>query len=304
MTLSLPAPIRRDVADRVSRLEIPFNRWGVDPYGIDRSELARFFSLLHWFYRSYFAVSVYGIENVPPRGRTMLVGNHSGGVALDGLMTIASVFFEMEPPRLAEGMAEKFIARFPVFGNWSSRLGHFTGLPEHAVRLLEDERMLLVFPEGIRGTAKLYPERDSLVRFGTGFARLATQTRTPIVPFAFIGGGDAIPTVANVTKGAQALGVPYVPVTPYVVPFPLPVSFQILYGRPIVFEGSGTEVDHVVADRVAVVREAIADLIRQGRALRQGRLRVSELDFGSGGSDDGAVVPGARTAEETAEGAR
>jgi len=286
VSLSLPAPIRPEIAERVNRLEIPFNRWGVDPYGIDRNELARFFSLLHWLYRYYFAVSVYGIAHVPKRGRVMLVGNHSGGVALDGMMTVASTFFEMDPPRLAEGMAEKFIARFPVFGNWSSRLGHFTGLPEHAVRLLEDERMLLVFPEGVRGTAKLYPDRDSLVRFGTGFVRLAAKTRTPIVPFAFVGGGEAIPTVANVTKGAKALGVPYFPVTPYVVPFPLPVSFQILYGRPFRFEGTGNEVDQVVLERVEMVRGAIGDLIRQGRALRQGRLRAQDLDWGRRPEDD------------------
>jgi 1-acyl-sn-glycerol-3-phosphate acyltransferase len=45
----------------------------------------------------------------------------------------------------------------------------------------------MVFPEGARGTAKLYKERHSLVRFGTGFIRLALETRCPIIPFAFDG---------------------------------------------------------------------------------------------------------------------
>jgi hypothetical protein len=44
----------------------------------------------------------------------MLVGNHSGGYALDGAMVIASTMLEMEPPRLAQGMAEKFINLLPV----------------------------------------------------------------------------------------------------------------------------------------------------------------------------------------------
>ena len=60
----------------------------------------------------------------------------------------------------------------------------------------------MVFPEGARGTAKLYKERHSLVEFGTGFMRLALKTNTPIIPFGFAGGGEAIPTVAN----AYALG--------------------------------------------------------------------------------------------------
>ncbi len=39
--------------------------------------------------------------------------------------------------------------------------------------LYPDERLLMVFPEGSRGTAKLYGDRNSLVGFGTGFLRLA-----------------------------------------------------------------------------------------------------------------------------------
>ena len=145
----------------------------------------------------------HGIEHVPKRGRVMLVGNHSGGVALDGAMVVASMFFEMEPPRLAQGMAEKFLNKVPFASQFANRCGHLTGLPEHAERLLEDERMLMVFPEGARGTAKLYKERYSLVHFGTGFVRLAMKTKTPIVPFAFLGGGEAIPTISNACRSGS-----------------------------------------------------------------------------------------------------
>ena len=88
-----------------------------------------------------------------------------GRIAIDGAMVIASCFLELDPPRLAQGMAEKFINRFPIASIWASRCGHFTGIPEHAQRLLEADRLLLVFPEGARGTAKLYKERNSLVDF-------------------------------------------------------------------------------------------------------------------------------------------
>src|SRR5262249_43340054 len=124
--------------ERVNLLEIPFNELGVDPYGISKEHLARAYTMLGWFYRRYFSVKVFGIEHVPPRGRAMLVGNHSGGVALDATMVIASMFFEMNPPRLAHGMIEKFINKVPFFSLWSNRTGHFTGLPENAERLLED----------------------------------------------------------------------------------------------------------------------------------------------------------------------
>lgn len=201
----------------------------------------------------------------------MLVGNHSGGVAIDGAMVIASMFLELDPPRLAQGMVEKFIGRIPFAGEWSARCGQFTGLPEHAVQLLEDDRLLMVFPEGARGTAKLYGDRNSLVGFGTGFMRLAVQTGTPIVPFAFLGGGDAVPTIANLYKLGKLMGMPYIPLTPYILPIPRPVSLEIYYSEPMVFEGTGHEEDEVILGYVKQVQGRIAELIDQGSRIRRGR---------------------------------
>lgn len=197
----------------------------------------------------------------------MLIGNHSGGVALDAGIVVASMFFDMEPPRLGQGMVEKFVNRIPFFAQWSIRAGHLTGLPEHAERLLEEERLVIVFPEGARGTAKLYNERYSLVRFGTGFMRSRSRRSRPS-SLSFIGGGDAIPTIANSYALGKLVGAPYVPITPYLLTLPLPVSLVIKYGEPMVFEGNGSEDDEVIAGYVEQVRERIAELIDAGRHLR------------------------------------
>lgn len=257
-----------DVRKRVDAMELPFNGAGVDPYGISKAHLSFAFSLVKPFYEHYFRMRVFGIENVPKRGRGMLVGNHAGGVALDGLMVIASMFFEMNPPRLAQGMADKFINRAPFASLWSNRCGQFTGLPEHAERLLGDERLLMVFPEGANGTAKLYPERHSLVKFGSGFVRLAMKTKTPIIPFAFLGGGDAIPTVMNSELIGKMVGAPYFPVTPYGLPLPLPTALELYYGSPIVLEGTGAEDDRTIFGHVDRVRSTIATMLEAGVARR------------------------------------
>jgi len=262
---------RRDsIRARVDRLELPFDEFGVDPYGISKKHLAFAYEVLGFLYRRYFSVECRGIENVPARGRAMLVGNHSGGIPIDGMMVIASMFYAMDPPRLAQGMVEKFINRFPVASLWSNRTGQFTGLPEHAVRLLEEDRLLMVFPEGARGTAKLWSERYSLVDFGTGFMRLALRTRTPIVPFGFLGGGDAVPTVLNAYALGKLVGVPYVPVTPYGLALPLPVKLEIEYGTPMRFEGDGSEDDEVIVGYVDEVKRRIAEMLDRGRRLRRG----------------------------------
>lgn len=252
------------IMERVKRLELPFNDYGLDPFGVSQKHLATFFTMLDWFYSRYLGVTTHGIDHIPERGRVMLVGNHSGGVALDGGMVLASLMLEMQTPRLGHGMAEKFLNTTPFASQWLNRVGQFTGLPEHALRLLEADRVLMVFPEGARGTAKLYKERLSLVRFGTGFIRLALQTGTPIVPFAFIGGGEAIPTIRNLYTLGKLVGAPYVPVTPYFLPLPRPVPCELYYSEPMVFEGTGNEDDETIEVYVEQVRARIASLIELG----------------------------------------
>lgn len=262
------------IRDLVDRLELPFNSLGVDPYGISKRHLTVFFTALGFLYRNYFRVKVVGVEHVPPRGRAMLVGNHGGGYALDGAMVLTSMLLEMSPPRLAQGMAERFIARLPVGSLWAGRCGQFTGLPEHAERLLADDRLLMVFPEGARGTAKLFKQRYQLIDFGTGFMRLAMKLKTPIVPFGFVGGGDAVPTIFNAYSLGKLFGVPYVPVTPYGLAVPLPAQLEVHYSPPMRFEGTGDEDDVVIKGYVEQVKARIAGLMEEARLSRRSRRRA------------------------------
>lgn len=270
-------PIDPDVAARIEALDLHFNKFGVDPYGIDKNDLIRFVSAFAWIYRFYFKVDVYGLDNVPSRGRGVLVGNHSGGVAIDGAMAMGSLLLDAEPPRLAHAMIDKFIHQFPGASQLMARTGQFTGNPDQAKRLLRDERLILVFPEGARGTAKLAKDADTLVDFGTGFIRLALETNSPIIPFGFVGGGEALPTIANFRRLGRMLGVPYIPVTKWGLLIPKPTRFQLLYGKPMHFEGTGHERDELVSEMVDQVKARIRDLIRQGRALREKEISEGDL---------------------------
>ncbi len=260
----------KEVRRLVDQLDLPFNALGIDPYGISKAHLVVAMTGLAAAYRHYFSVEARGIENVPPRGRAMLVGNHSGGIAIDGAMVIASCLLEMKQPRLAQGMVEKFLSRFPFASLWLSRTGQLTGLPEHAERLLEEDRLLMVFPEGARGTAKLFRERYSLVDFGSGFVRLALKTRTPIVPFAVLGGSEAFPTIANAYKLGRMIGVPYVPIVAYGLPIPIPAKMEIQYGEPMLFSGTGNEDDEIVFGYVDKVKETIASMLAAAERRRRG----------------------------------
>ena len=268
----------RKVSEKLESLDIPFGKLGFDPFGISKRHLGLFYSLLEPLYRHYFKVEVNGLENVPSEGRAMLIGNHSGGIPVDAGMIFASVFLEADPPRHVHGMVEKFAQNLPFLSPIFSRIGQFTGLPEHAVQILEAERLLLAFPEGVRGTGKLYSERYQLERFGTGFMRIALQTQSPIVPFAFVGGEEAMPVIYHAQTLAKLIGVPYIPIPKHVIPVPKPEFCQIVYGPTLHFEGSGNERDSVIQSYVDEVKEVIVELIAQGRQRRDQRIQLHKQE--------------------------
>ncbi len=267
----MPFLASSEAQSRAARLDVSWNEAGIDPFGVSREHVARLMTILDVFSRRYFDLEVHGIEHVPDRGRCMIVGNHSGGFALDGAMVLASLFFRKDPPRLAQGMVEKFLNKLPFANLWANRAGQFTGLPEHAERLLDEERALLVFPEGAKGTEKLFKNRYDLLEFGTGFVRLAIAKKAPIVPFGFLGGGEAVPTIRNAYTLGKLLGVPYVPVTPWGLPIPLPVHLDLLFGEPLFFEGTGNEDDEYIRECVAKVKASIRKILDDGMARRSGR---------------------------------
>ena len=67
----------------------------------------------------------------------------------------------------------------------------------------------------------------------------------------------------------KLVGAPYVPFTPYLLPLPLPVRLDVVYGEPMEFEGEGDENDEIIVGYVEQVRQRIADLIEEGRSIRR-----------------------------------
>jgi 1-acyl-sn-glycerol-3-phosphate acyltransferase len=128
----------------------------------------------------------------------------------------------------------------------------------------------MVYPEGARGTAKLFKERHSLVEFGSGFVRMALKTKTPIVPVAILGGSEAFPTIANAYGLGRLFGVPYIPLVAYGLPVPFPAKIDIEYAPPLEFSGSGNEDDEIVFGYVDKVKEVISRMLQRGARRRRG----------------------------------
>ncbi len=274
--MSLPLAdrwISDEVARRVERLDIRTNDFGFDRWGVSSKATRRALAVAWWFYRHYFRVETLGLEHVPA-GRSLLIGNHSGQLPFDGVLVGTALAMEAEPPRFARAMIEKFFATPPWLNVWMARVGQLIGLPENAERLLlEEDAVVLVFPEGARGSGRVWRDRYKILGFGHGFMRLALRTRTPIVPFGLVGAEEACLSFSRLAPLARLLGTPYLPLSPQLIPLPLPTKIHIRIGAPMHFEGRGDEDDADIDMMVAEVEARCASLMQEGLAARRGIFR-------------------------------
>lgn len=258
-----------EIHQRVDALDLRLNAYGYDRWGASPAAAKRLLVLVRWLYRHYFRVECHGLANVPP-GRVLLISNHSAQLAYDGMLIAAAMVLEANPPRFVRAMIERFFAQ-PAFVNvMMTRMGQLIGIPENGRRLLvEDDAAVLVFPEGERGGGKLFRDRYKIMGFGQGFMRLALATRTPIVPVGFVGGEEMCPSFSRMPPIAKLLGIPYAPLTPTLVPLPLPAKVHILFGEPLHFDGNGREDDDVLRAMVEQVESAVAGLLARGLETRK-----------------------------------
>lgn len=264
-----------DVRARTERLKADLGELGVDSFGYDPDFVKYVASPGAWLYRHYFRVKSDGVQNVPDGG-CLLVGNHSGQLPFDGLMISMALLLEHEPPRYVRSMVEKWIPRLPFVSVFMARAGQVVGTPDNCRRLLERGEAILVFPEGVRGISKTFDKRYQLQEFGTGFMRLALETKTPIVPFGVIGAEEQAPALLNLRGLARAFKMPAFPVTPTFPMLgpagllPLPTRYRLYFGTPMTFEGAGNEEDEVVRRHIGQVKAAIDQLLRRGLQEREG----------------------------------
>lgn len=243
---------------------------GFDPWGVNPETVKAAIASIIWFYRHYFRVVNHGLENIPP-GRCLFISNHSGQVPIDGMLITTALLLELEPPRLIRGMIERWAPSLPFISTFFSRCGQITGDIHNAKNLLERGESLMVFPEGVTGIGKTIFKRYELQAFGTGFIRLAMETKTPIIPIGVIGCEEALPSLSKLGPVARKLGIPFIPFIP-TGPLPLPTKVTIRYGKPILFEGNPDEPDSEIRKKVEIVKAAISAELNAGLEARGEKL--------------------------------
>ncbi len=279
VSAQLPAVRREELRDYLPGVEPErqLTDWG-------RSERVEGFmdaTLVEFFYRYWFRAEVEGVENVPSTGGALLVSNHSGALPPDAPMIGKAIKEEHAHPRPLNVTVEHFFKGYPGFSMLIPKIGCVAAHPANVHRLLfDEEQLVLVFPEGRKGTEKLYKDRYKLRRFGRGgFVEAAMRAQAPIVPVCVVGAEEAAPIFAQANLLQRLTGLLYFPITPT---FPalgplgmlgyLPAKFKIRFLEPIHFDEEGMHEDKALVQTVAHevrarIQENLWDMLRKRRSV-------------------------------------
>jgi 1-acyl-sn-glycerol-3-phosphate acyltransferase len=241
-------------------------------------------TLVEFYYRYWFRAEVEGVENVPAEGGALLVSNHSGALPPDAAMIAKAIREEHPAPRPLHITVEHFFKGYPGFSMLIPKIGCVAAHPANVHRLLFDERRLvLVFPEGRKGTEKLYKDRYRLRRFGRGgFVEAAMRAEAKLVPVCVVGAEEAQPIFAHVNPLQRLTRLIYFPITPT---FPwlgplgmlayLPAKFKLRFLEPIdTAELGGADAVHdkalvqTIAQEIrARIQENLHDMVARRRSV-------------------------------------
>jgi 1-acyl-sn-glycerol-3-phosphate acyltransferase len=272
----LPGALRDAVEGIADRLRGEYRE---DEWGFDEGFAEAVYPVFEFLYDVWWRVQAEGVRNVPAHGRALLVSNHAGSLfPFDASMILGAIMKRHPLPRWARFMVLDWAFVLPFLSTFMRRVGGVPASPHNATRLLEQGELVMVFPEGVKGTGKPFSERYQLQRFGRGgFVEVALRTGAPIVPVAVVGSEEIYPKLADAKPLAKAVGAPFVPITP-TFPWlglfgliPLPSKWRIEFCEPLDLSAHGPDAAddrRLLFDISEQVRETIQDALYQNLVKR------------------------------------
>jgi 1-acyl-sn-glycerol-3-phosphate acyltransferase len=198
-------------------------------------------------------------------------------------MIMQAIRTEHPHPRPLYMLGEHWFKGYPGVGMVANKIGLVAAHPANAQRLLRDEgRLALVFPEGQKGSRKLYWQRYRLRRFGRGgFVRTAMRAGVPIVPVAVVGAEEAMPIFAHVRPLQRLTGLIYFPINHAFPHFGLaaglmylPAKFKIRFLEPVDLGSYGPDdaedmaLVQSLSERIrATVQREVDDLVSSRKSV-------------------------------------
>jgi 1-acyl-sn-glycerol-3-phosphate acyltransferase len=189
-------------------------------------------------FRPLYGFEVIGRELFPAQGRAIVVSNHISWMdplVLGAALEERQIYFMAKKELFEKPFVGKFIQRldaFPVDRGGSDRKAL-----RRALELLEEEKVVGIYPEGTR------TESGEMQPWQPGVALIASKSKAPLVPVAIF-------ETREIFEGRRG--------------FPTGRPLRVVFGEPIPTTGRGQEI-------LARGFQAVAELLKKGDP--SGRIR-------------------------------
>ncbi len=192
--------------------------------------------------KTYFHGELRQVENLPQTGSVIVAINHAGMCFAWDFVVLAYLLSQ------ARGWIVQPIAHRTIFEHpwvrwwlppgWSQVLGgiraesdSFEAAITASTQTTDPKKVLLYAPEGIRGPSKGWTKRYQLQTFHPSFMRLGDRYHVPVLPVVCIGNESLHPWAFNLKKSARGIGLPFLPISLWMILFILFPSTGVWAGR-------------------------------------------------------------------------
>jgi 1-acyl-sn-glycerol-3-phosphate acyltransferase len=166
----------------------------------------------------YFRGELLQIENLPSTEPMIVAMNHAG---MSFPWDFVSLAYLLNKER---GWVVKTLAGVSLFDHawmiwwlppgWSKVLGGVRAELDDFTAVVQERRVVLYAPEGLRGPRKGWRKRYKLEKFDLSFIQLSQRFKIPILPVVCIGNEGLHPWTINLQQLQHLFNLPFLPISP------------------------------------------------------------------------------------------
>lgn len=188
--------------------------------------------------KTYFRVKLEGGENLPKRGRALIVPNHSGVSGFDAMVLHHEITRACR--RYPRVLTHHLWFLTKTTSIPAQRLGFIEATLENGMKCLNKNQLVVLFPEGEYGNFKPSSRAYQLQEFKRGFIRMALLTGSPVVPTLIIGAEETHVNLSRLKLTKFLRGV-ILPLPLNMIP--LPSKWKIIFMEPVQFPYDASSAD-------------------------------------------------------------
>lgn len=166
----------------------------------------------------YFRGELRQVENLPTTGPMIVAMNHAGMCFPWDFLTLAYLL-NKERYWVVQPLAEVSLFEHPWIiwwlpPKWSQVLGGVRAEIADFEEAMQNGKVILYAPEGVRGLVKGWKGRYQLQKFDISFIKLSDRYHIPILPVLCIGNEFLHPWAVNLKKLQGLVKLPFMPLSP------------------------------------------------------------------------------------------